>query len=199
MPTPLRTLVLLALLGAALALGAACEFGSPQQVKLGSVDELKKLHAETGKTPEGALKCWFIALYQYTSPNASERKRGKEGLDYLTIPFKDAADWETRNSYSTFVDRCRNQPHIFRSYAKGTSPQNGYKMDPNAFELDHTRTAPAGTDRGTQVFVRSSGADSPRPIYMKQSEKTGLWYVSTFDNVYVDIRKVVDPSKETFK
>jgi hypothetical protein len=60
------------------------------------------------------------------------------------------------------------------------------------------KAVPAG-DRGTQVYLRSSGADNPRTIYMKRSDQSGLWYVYSFDNVYVDVRKPVDPTKETFR
>lgn len=165
-----------------------------------SFDKLKALHEEKGKTAEGALHVWFVALYQYTSRNLDEYERGREGLSYLTIAFKDEKnkDWEGLNSYRTFVERCEKYPHIFRSYAKGSSPQNGYRMDPSDFELTIDRIGTKDS-RGTQVYLRSSGADNPRPVYMKQSTQTGLWYVNQFDNVYLDVKKVVDPSKETFE
>lgn len=44
----------------------------------------------------------------------------------------------------------------------------------------------------------SGGADSPRIIYLKKSTSTGLYYVGSFANLYVDIRAPIDPDVETF-
>ena len=173
--------------------GLLASLGAP------STAELERLHASEGRTPEGTIKLWLRACMRCASPSGAAQ--GKAELRYLTIPLKDAPDWDTRPSYRTFVTRLREQPHIFRAYAKGATPQNAYAADPASFEIDVARTAPptAGDDRGTQVFLRTAGAESPRPVYVKQSTTTGLWYVAAFDNVYLDVKKVVDPGKETFK
>jgi len=164
-----------------------------------STAELEKLHAVEGKTPEGTIKLWLRACMRCASP--SEAARGKAELTYLTIPFKDAPDWDTRSSYRTFATRLTEMPQVFRAFAKGATPQNAYAMNPDSFEIDVSRIAPptAGDDRGSQVFLRLAGADNPRPVYMKQSTTTGLWYVAAFDNMYLDVKKVVDPKKEAFK
>jgi hypothetical protein len=47
--------------------------------------------------------------------------------------------------------------------------------------------------------VRSGGADNARPVYLKQSEQSGLWYVNDWSNLYVDIRPPVDPAKEVYR
>lgn len=162
-------------------------------------EALRDAHAKEATTPEAGVRFWFIALYQYMSGDAAERARGKQALEHLTIPLKADSGWERAPSYIFFVDRMATQPYIFTSYAKGATPQNNYAIDYQRFELNITKSQQDSTGRGWQLFIQSGGADSPRPMYMKQSEQTGLWYVSEFNNMYVDIRKPVDPNAETFK
>jgi hypothetical protein len=157
------------------------------------------MHAERGDTPEGALHLWFEAVFLYM--DEATRDQGREALTDLTIPFKDEPGWETLPSNRIFVERLQDpaHAHIFRSYAVGTSPANGYAMDPGDFELAVEDSSEDAHGRGHRVLLRSSGADSPRPVYMKRSTTTGLWYVSEFGNVYVGIRPPVDPAEERFE
>ncbi len=155
--------------------------------------------AVEGATPEGALALWFDAVYLYMDEDT--RNQGREALTFLTIPFKDESGWEKLPSYRIFVSRMQDPAyaHIFRSYAVGTSPENAYSMDPKNFELNVVESAEDTHGRGWRVLVRSSGADSPRPVYMKKSTSTGLWYVSEFGNVYVGIRPPHEQGVERFE
>lgn len=138
---------------------------------------------------------WFEAVLAYLEP--STRALAAESLAYLTIPFKNDPDWARRPSNGTFVSRLEDERHhhIFRSYAKGTSPETGYRFD--HFELDVVLSRDAGP-RGWTVHLRSSGADNPRPFYLKKSTQTGLWFVDQFGNAYVGVRPPVDPETEQF-
>lgn len=181
-----------ALLGATLAV-------VPLQAELPkTLDELKQRHAEAGKTPEGALKLWFDACFVFMNPDT--RPAGAEMIQYLTIPYKDQPKWFEAASARLFVERLTRaeHQHIFRSYAKGTSPENAYAMDPNEWELNWQRNNP-NHEKGLQCYIVSTGADTPRPVYMKQSNQTQLWYVSDHANVYTGIRPPVDPNRETFR
>lgn len=171
-------------------------------VAAGDVTETNRVlaaHEELGKTPEGALQLWFEAVYLYMDENT--RDQGREALTYLTIPFKDDAGWERRSSNRIFVERLQDPKfaHIFRSYVKGTSPSNAYSMSPENFDLVVEESSKDAHGRGWRVLLRSSGADMPRPVYMKKSRSTGLWYVSEFANVYVGIRPPVDSRVESFE
>lgn len=154
--------------------------------------DAKTSHSIHGKTPEGALRLWFVAAFQYGSSRAADQAQGREGLSYLTIPFKEAADWEKRPSYQTFRERMLKAQHIFRSFCKGSSPENGYAADTKRFDLDIARQDPPG-DHGVAIHLRSSGADRPRPVYLKRSEPSGLWYVDSFDDVYLDVKPARQP------
>ncbi len=189
----MKTKVVLIIVAAMIVVGfaAAEEESTP--------NPLIAAHAEMGATPEGALALWFDAVYLYMDEGT--RDEGREALTFLTIPFKDEPGWEKRPSYRIFVERLRDPAyaHIFRSYAVGTSPENAYSMDPQNFELNVVESAEDRHGRGQRVLLRSSGADSARPVYMKKSTSTGLWYVSEFGNVYVGIRPPHEEGVERFE
>lgn len=173
--------------------------GDPLYPEYPTFEALRDAHAKEATTPEAGLRLWFVAVFQYMSADEAEQRRGKLAMDYLTLQLKGQPDWETLPSQQTFVERLKTKPYIFTSYAKGATPQNGYAIDYQRFELVVERSQQDSGGRGWMLAVRSGGADSARPVYMKQSEQTGLWYVSEFNNLYVDIRKPIDPNAETFK
>lgn len=163
------------------------------------LDECKSRQAELGKTPEGAAKVWFDACYVYM--NEDTRDEGRKMLQYLTIPFKDNPNWDKDRSQEYFLRALLKDQYIMRSYAKGTSPENQYKMDPNDYELNVERVnlnPPGRESRGIQVYVKSSGADMPRPLYFKQSTSTKLWYMNAHTNVYTGIRPPKEGNQEEF-
>ncbi len=132
-----------------------------------NLEELQKLHEEAGKTPEGLSKLWFDACFVYM--NEETRDEGRKMVQYLTIPLKDDPAWDTNQSNQYFIRALREKQYIMRSYAKGTTPENQYQMDPQKYELNVERVnlnPPGLKDRGIQVYLRSSGADMPRPVYL---------------------------------
>ena len=155
-----------------------------------TMEEMTALHQQLGQTPEGAVKCFLDACFVYMNPET--RAAGREMIQFLAIPLKSNPDWETGEAL--FVARMTDPAyaHVWRSYAAGTTPENGYLMDPDNWELNFERThREEGDDRGTQVYLRSSGADNPRVVYVKQSTTTGLWYLNIWNTLFVDIRPPV--------
>jgi len=119
--------------------------------------------------PEGALKLYFEAVFCYI--DEATRSEGAKMLRYamhLDRPLEQAG------SYATFVSRMQDpdENYVFRSFAAGTSPQNGYHMSPDNFELMIVRRA-SETDY-LALYLHSSGADSQRGVWIK--EYGGLWY-----------------------
>jgi hypothetical protein len=156
-------------------------------------------HQEVGKTPEGAFKLWLQAIYLIQNgENPTDTEAGWLTLTALTLPFKDDPDWFRLPANQMFVQRLRSDHDVFRSYAKGAKPENGYAMDPRKFDISVTRKQQTEGE-GLKMFVVSGGADNPRPVYMKKSSKTGLYYVSNPANMYVSVRAAVDPNRETFE
>ncbi|MEC8277339.1 MAG: hypothetical protein VX026_06470, partial [Myxococcota bacterium] len=50
---------------------------------------------------------------------------------------------------------------------------------------------------GRKYFIESSGAERPRPISLKKSDQTGLYFINEYSSMYVDVQS--PPSgQETF-
>ncbi len=162
-------------------------------------DDWQERHSEQATTPEGAIKVWFDAIFLYLDPET--RDLGRTLLQYSTVPLKDDDQWHKRPSFSIFLSRLEDESHhhIFRSYAKGATPENGYSMNPRDYEL---RIESSGKDthgRGWRLSLESGGADNPRPVYLRRSSKSELYFVDGFVNVYLGIRPPIDPEKERFE
>lgn len=159
---------------------------------------LKQRHETEGQTPEGTIGLWLTCALMAGDEDAARHEAGMDCIQYLTLEYKDDDGWAQRPTAGTFLSRVRDKPWIFRSYAKGTTPETAYATDTEHISVEVTRTQEDG-DRGLKVFIVSNGADSPRPVYMKRSTKTGLYYVANHANLYVDVRPPVDPEAETFE
>lgn len=152
--------------------------------------EFKTEFQSAAKTPEGSLNMFFKAVYCYI--NALEKKDRSQIIDagkmirysiYSNVPIEGSA------YYRTFYERLQNKDfhHIFKSYCEDTSVENSYQMDPNNFNLMIERTTNKGEDY-TTYWLRSSGADSLRPVGM-QLKPDGLWYAVNVNSIYVQVRE----------
>jgi hypothetical protein len=175
----------------------------PEQAEIAPASDLldawKQRHQEEGKTPDGAIKLWFDALFMALDP--ATRELGRDLLQYLTVPLRDDDQWYRRPSNQTFVSRLDDPRyhHIFRSYAEGTTPENDYAVDPASYRLQIAGSERDQYGRGWKILLVSSGADSPRPVYLRQSTTSGLWFVNSYANVYVGIRPPRPAGTEVFE
>ena len=154
----MRTFVLSVLVASLLASMAAAELPK-------SVEELKTRIATEANTPQGATKLWFDCVFVYLS---GDKELGTALITQMT---KDK-DWQATMSY--FVSSINNQPYVWRSYAKGTSPENQYAMDPQNYELalgEPNMRPYADYEEGRVVLIKitSSGADLPRPFTLERN------------------------------
>ncbi len=134
------------------------------------------------ETPEGALKMFFDAVFCYIDPAKRD-----EGRKMLATIMHTEEGWDRRPSNATFASRLKdtNYHHIFRSFAKGTSPENGYAMNPDDYELLIASKSPESDY--LRVLVDSTGADSHRITWVKQYPD-GKWYVINCAGLYVGVR-----------
>ncbi len=148
----------------------------------------KARYQREATTPEGALKLYFEAVFSYM--DESRRDEAGKMLRY-------AMHWERPIERSpvlaTFVSRLKDprQHYIFRSFARGSSPENDYQMSPDDFEL-MVAGQRQEADR-LNVLLRSSGADSPRIVWVKQFED-GLWYTINNAGTYAQVRQPLGQS-----
>ena len=143
--------------------------------------EFKARYQQEGRTPEGAVKLYFEAVFCYI--DEATRAEGSKMVRYALH-----YDRPIEQSYNlaTFVERLRDPEmhHIFRGFAEGTSPENDYRMSPDNFNLVVTKKV---QEQGyLRVFLRNSGADSPRAVWVKEFD--GLWYTINNASTYVGVR-----------
>jgi hypothetical protein len=149
-------------------------------------------HATEGATPEGALALWLEAALLAGTPGSEDE--GARAIGQLTAEFRPLPDWRPLPSARTFRDRLSTHPHVFRSYFLGATPDNGYEPT-RPLALRVHASADDG-ERGHRVVVVSGGADNPRPVFLRKSRKDGLYYVTSFANLYVEVRPPLDPDRE---
>lgn len=134
-------------------------------------------------TPEGAVKMYFDAVFCYLDPN-----RRTEASKMLRYIMHADANWEKKQKYVTFARRLKDPAchYIFRSFASGTSPQNGYRMSPENYSL--VFSGKSNEADYVRVFLISSGSDSRRIVWVKQYQD-GLWYVINNADTYMRVRE----------
>lgn len=167
---------------ASFALSAAPGNAAPSQGLPSTYADFKKRCHAAAVTPEGAVKMYFDAVFCYLNP--ARRAEASKMLRYI---MHTDANWEGNQRHVTFLRRLKDPSlhYIFRSFAAGTSPANGYRMSPDAYRLVFTRK-----DRQQdyiRVFLRSSGADSDRRVWVKQYPD-GFWYVINNADTYAKVR-----------
>jgi hypothetical protein len=85
---------------------------------------------------------------------------------------------ELSNREIQFIsERLRGQEYLPFSYFEGTSPENGY--EPSQPYTVTVSTVPASFDQAgyAKLYLRSSGADSPRPVQLRKKESSGEWFL----------------------
>lgn len=181
-----RTIALLLLSAgiclASCALSVAPGHAAPSQGLPSNYADFKERCRRAAVTPEGAVKMYFDAVFCYLDP--ARRAEASKMLRYI---MHTDANWEGNQRHVTFLRRLKDPSlhYIFRSFAAGTSPANGYRMSPDDYRLVFTRK-----DRQQdyiRVFLRSSGADSDRRVWVKQYPD-GFWYVINNADTYAKVR-----------
>ncbi len=146
--------------------------------------EFKERYQTEGTTPEGAVKLYFEGVFAYM--NAETRKEGAKMLRYALHSDRPI---ERSTHYATFVERMKDPDYnyAFRSFARGSSPENNYAMNPDHFRIMYAGKFTRDPGGYLKVPLRSSGADSPRIIWVKEYED-GLWYVINNAATYVQVQ-----------
>lgn len=146
-----------------------------------NVEELKK--ASALDSPHATAALFILAICRYVE----DKDSGIAMINYLKGPA------ELTNYDKQFLrDRFMDKPYLPFSYFKGATPENNYtpKIPYEIDVFDWTYTMEAGY---TKVFLQSGGADSQRPIVLRQKgEEHFLW---EFNSLLLGIRipKEEDP------
>lgn len=85
------------------------------------------------------------------------------------------------------TDRLRDKYYKTFSFFAGATPDNNYKADsPYSITVSSNPYSFTEENRAT-LYVKSSGADSERPISLRKKPSTGEWFVTAIDCL-ADIR-----------
>ena len=166
------------LLSCALVLGLVAGAGAKLPA---TVDEFKARMETEAKEPKAATHLWFEAMYTYLNSDEAIKAKGREMMNLMTAE----EDWER-----IMLGRgtLQKQPWLYQSYAKGATPANDYKMDPDNFELEFTREVSQQDGKITYLMIKCGGADNPRPFRMRKN-KAGIWRMYEWSSLQVGVKK----------
>lgn len=167
-----------------------------------NAEAFKTMRDQIAVTPEGGAAMFVLALKMWISnPN--------EGIKCLIMQ-REINDLQASNaadSYSGYAlgasefsltkSQLSRQPYIPSSYFVGATPSNNYQHAEADLELEITSNPYSGDLNAGKfkVFVKSSGADSPRPVMMVRNDK-GLWKVKEYSSLIVGIRKSANEERK---
>lgn len=133
-----------------------------------TLDMLRNLPESNLQEPHYAAALLIPALYlwptnQSVALDMINFLKGPQGLSTYEIQF--------------IKERLRGKEYLPSSYFVGTSPENGYKLTrPYTVIIS---TVPTSFDESgyVKLYLKSSGADSPRPIQIRKKESSGQWFL----------------------
>ncbi len=86
-------------------------------------------------------------------------------------------------------DRLRGKSYLPLAYFEGATPQNGYQ--PTVPYILNVLADPRVQDVEPgylRVFLKTAGADSPRPMKLRQKGSTGEWFLWEYSSILSGIR-----------
>ena len=86
-------------------------------------------------------------------------------------------------------DRLRGKSYLPLAYFEGATPENGYQPQvPYALNV-LADPRPQDLEPGyLRVFLKTAGADSPRPMKLRQKASTGEWFLWEYSSILSGIR-----------
>ncbi|MCZ2355260.1 MAG: hypothetical protein LC115_01010 [Bacteroidia bacterium] len=160
-----------------------------------STEEFIKFRDGIAQTPEGGAAAFIVASILYAQNPAMGRECViiQTDMNQLQQSNSGYKGYNLTSSNDFLLKQLDSRKHIPNSYVQGTSNESGYTLPAGALKIKIERTAK--TDDGkTKVFVWSTGADSARPITLKQNDK-GVWKAFEFSSLMVGVRQPVVKSK----
>lgn len=150
-----------------------------------NLDELKALPEASLKEPEYGAALFVIAMMNYKNDPATAISM----LEFLKGP-GGVSEYEKQFINDRLSD---GKEYVVRSYFAGTSPENDYTPS-IPYTVIPEKDAASEDNGRIRVFMRSSGADSPRMIKMRLKASTGEWFIEE-EMILSDIRipKSSDP------
>ena len=150
-----------------------------------TLDELKALPEASLKQPEFGAALFVAAMMNYKDDPAAAISM----LEFLKGP-AGVSEYEKQFIKDRLSD---GKDYVVRSYFAGTSPENDYTPSV-PYSVTPERDLSFEENGRARIFMKSSGADSPRMIKMRLKASTGEWFIEE-ELILSDIRipKNMDP------
>jgi hypothetical protein len=167
------------------------------------IEGFRALRDALATTPEGGASVMVLALLCYAlDPDASLGSRA------LTVSVDRSRLVEAADGYQGWAlgqrdlrridEQLRNSPWIPNSYVAGTSPANGYTLSDPPYHVRVGTNPHSGdpTSGRVKVFVRSTGAASPRPVTLCRNNR-GVWKAVEWSSLVVGVAPPEIPVDDT--
>ena len=141
---------------------------------------LAELKALPRTTPEEVCAGFLCALKLFQT----DRDAGVAAMDLLRGPRP-----MTPYDVQFLRDRLRGKEYLPLAYFEGAAPENGYTpAKPYTLNvLPDPR--PQDVEPGyLRVYLKTAGADSPRPMKLRQKGSTGEWFLWEYSSILSGIR-----------
>ena len=141
---------------------------------------LAELEALPRTTPEEVCAGFLCALKLFQT----DRDAGVAAMDLLRGPRP-----MTPYDVQFLRDRLRGKEYLPLAYFEGAAPENGYTpAKPYTLNvLPDPR--PQDVEPGyLRVYLKTAGADSPRPMKLRQKGSTGEWFLWEYSSIFSGIR-----------
>ena len=144
-----------------------------------SLQEFETL-AAGGRQPERICALFLCALALFDK----DRDAGTAAMNLLRGPRP-----MTPYDCQFLRDRLRGKAYLPLAYFEGATPENGYR--PQAPYTLNVLADPRPQDIEPgylRVFLKTAGADSPRPMKLRQKASTGEWFLWEYSSILSGIR-----------
>lgn len=136
--------------------------------------------AGTERTPEKICALFLCALVLFTK----DKDAGTAAMNILKGP-KPMTPYDIQ----FLRDRLSGKAYLPLAYFDGATPENGYTPGkPYVLQIKEDGR-PQDMEPGyLRVFLKTTGADSPRPMKLRQKGSTGEWFLWDYGSILVSIR-----------
>ena len=145
----------------------------------GSLQEFEALAGET-RAPEKICALFLCALSLFDG----DKDAGTAAMNLLRGPQP-----MTPYDQQFLRDRLRGKSYLPLAYFEGATPQNGYQPTIPYVLKVLADSRPQDMEPGyLRVFLKTAGADSPRPMKLRQKDSTGEWFLWEYSSILSGIR-----------
>ena len=146
-----------------------------------TLEELKARPEANLKDKHGVIALVIVALNVY----GNDKQAGIDMLNFLKGP-SPLSNYEIQ-----FIDDCfTDKKYVPRSFFNGATPENSYEPSkPYTIVVRETPHSNDAIKEGYYTgYVTSGGADTPRPVMVRQKASTKQWFLNSYPGLLSGVR-----------